>query len=140
MFSLSPFGTGPQPQYVLVGPAPADSAEMTSGPGGPGPAPTPARPTPAVNVRLLPQTVTTPPLYLSINILCSAVLFICIFVTGTAFTTAVSKQLDHNLQAGRFWIFAVCILVVTLGLAIGFGELSRINSNINVNVTSEFSA
>lgn len=77
---------------------------------------------------------TQPIGYYSLNVLLNTILFVCIFVTGGAWTAAASQKVAGDQYAWKMMVFAAIITLVTFGLSVAFGELTRVNRNINVNV------
>jgi hypothetical protein len=78
--------------------------------------------------------VATPVGFYSLNILLSTILFVIIFVTGSAWTEAASQQIQGKKNSWKMLVFAGVITVVTLAFSIAFGELGRVNRNKNVDV------
>lgn len=68
-----------------------------------------------------------------VNVLLNTILFILTFMAGTSWTSATIEFVKHEKSATKMLVFSAILTLVTLGLAIGFGELSRVNSEINVN-------
>ena len=65
------------------------------------------------------------------NVILSTVLFMLIFVSGSAWTMAVGKAFDGtraDLSPSphtRYWVFATIMTLVTVLLSLVFGELAR---------------
>lgn len=69
----------------------------------------------------------------SLNVFLNTILFVSAFVSGTSWTAAIAEYLNGSKGAKKLLIFAGVMTVLTCCLAIGFGELSRVNSKIQVN-------
>lgn len=73
----------------------------------------------------------------SLNVALTTILFLVIFITGTAWTLAVNKSFEKKPQMAKYWLFALGMTLFTVGAAIGIGELGNyLKENINVNLTS----
>jgi hypothetical protein len=71
----------------------------------------------------------------STNVVFSTLLFLIIFIAGTAWTLAVKEQFERKPGTYRYWVFAIAMTLLTIGAAIGFGELARLLSKrININI------
>jgi hypothetical protein len=69
----------------------------------------------------------------------TTILFLVIFITGTAWTLAVNKSIEHKEDVGRYWLFCVAMTCLTILLATWFGDLARNSSpptSAQVNVTA----
>ncbi len=58
-------------------------------------------------------------------------------MTGSAWTIGSVDRIKGQPYAWKILIMAAVCTVVTCGLAIGFGELSRVNRNIQVGYQGE---
>jgi hypothetical protein len=81
-----------------------------------------------------PAAAVMPIGYYSLNIFLSTILFVVIFVTGSAWTEAAAQKIQGKKNAWKMMAFAGCITAATLIFSVGFGELSRLNPKINVDV------
>jgi hypothetical protein len=71
----------------------------------------------------------------SANVVFSTLLFLIMFSAGTAWTLAVKEQFERKQETYRYWVFAIAMTLLTIGAAIGFGELARLLSKrININI------
>jgi hypothetical protein len=76
----------------------------------------------------------------SLNVLLNTILFLVVFMTATAWTSASVNAVQKVPGNWKLFVFASVLTVVTLGLAIGFGEISRRKQGINVNYASTISS
>lgn len=86
---------------------------------------------PAAPAQLAPQPI--PPGYYTINVLLSTILFVLIFLTATAWAAGAMQSFKHKADGWKLLVFSAVLTVVTVAVAVGFGELSRVNRFINVN-------
>ncbi len=80
------------------------------------------------------DATATPVGFYSLNVLLSTILFVCIFVTGSAWTAAAVEQVKGDKFAWKMMVFSGAMTLLTFGLSVAFGELARVNRRINVNV------
>jgi hypothetical protein len=71
--------------------------------------------------------------FYALNVFLNTFLFVLVFMSGTACTTAVLEYVKEAPTARKMVWFAAIITVFTCTVAIGFGELSRLNKNIQVD-------
>ena len=73
----------------------------------------------------------------ALNVFLNTFLFILVFVSGTMWSTACLEYLKKRPTARGMIIFSCALTLFTCCLAIGFGELSRINNKIQVDYQSD---
>lgn len=78
-------------------------------------------------------TVTVTDNFYALNVFLNTFLFVTAFVSGTAWTKGAAEYLENRRSAKKMLTFALIMTLLTCGLAIGFGELSRVNRQIQVN-------
>ena len=75
--------------------------------------------------------------FYSLNVFFTTILFLVIFITGTSWTMAVNKQFEKKPDVARYWVYALAMTLLTVGLAIFFGEMGRLlKQRINVNIST----
>jgi hypothetical protein len=76
----------------------------------------------------------------SVSVFLTTLLFLVIFIAGSAWTMAVNKQFEQKpgVPTQKYWEFAIIMTLGTVLMAIGFGALAEFlkGLNINVNITS----
>ena len=73
----------------------------------------------------------------ALNVFLNTFLFILVFVCGSAWSTACLEYVRKAPSAKGMLSFSFFLTLITCCLAIGFGELSRINSRIQVDYQSD---
>jgi hypothetical protein len=88
------------------------------------------------NAALLQMQGSTPVALYSLNVLLNTVLFLVVFMSATAWTSASVNAVQKVPGAWKLFVLAAVLTVITLGLAIGFGVLSQSKSGLNVSYTN----
>lgn len=71
--------------------------------------------------------------FYALNVFLNTFLFVLVFLSGTACTTAAMEYIKEAPTAKKMLWFAALCTLFTCTIAIGFGELSRVNKNIQVD-------
>lgn len=75
-------------------------------------------------------TGPNPAIY-TVTVLLSTLLFVCIFLTASAWNTAVTRGFLKQERSVPFWIFAGVMTVVTVGLSVAFQQLQSLGITVN---------
>ena len=73
----------------------------------------------------------------ALNVFLNTFLFILVFVSGTLWSTTCLEYLKKRPTARGMLGFSFMLTLITCCLAIGVGELSRLNSKIQVDYQSD---
>lgn len=84
-----------------------------------------------------PTVLTTTANIYALNVFLNTFLFIMVFVCGSTWTTACLEYVKGAPSTRSMVKFSIGFTLVTCALAIAFGELSRINRNIQVDYQSD---
>ena len=83
------------------------------------------------------SALNTPSNIYALNVFLNTFLFILVFICGSAWSTACLEYVKDADSARGMLKFSLVITLVTCGLAIAFGELSRVNHRIQVDYQSD---
>jgi hypothetical protein len=76
----------------------------------------------------------------ALNVVFTTILFLVIFVAGTAWTLAVNKQIEGKpyWETNKYWWYAGGVTFGAIALAIGFGAIAEAlkGTTININISS----